>query len=353
MVRLADGEPPRSAYPRPQTPKPPFPYASRELVVPAPDGGKLAGTLTVPPGPGPFPALLLLSGSGQQDRDETIFGHKPYLILADRLTRDGFAVYRFDDRGTGKTTGAIGTLDTEIADAGAVVELLATQPEIDPKRIGIIGHSTGGMVTPNVAVAHPVAFVVSLAGPSVSGRELVPLQLAISARARGAPETQVSALVELQTKVGAAVLEGEARLRATLTEVTRPQLAAALGRAPTEAEIAQAIAKPVADALQPWTLSFFRLDPRIAWRKLQIPILLVIGDRDTQVPADITIKTLQESLSPAAAARLVVAKRRGLNHLFQNAKTGALDEYVELDESFDPATLDLISGWLAERAKPK
>ena len=353
MVRLAEGEAPRSAFPRPQTPQPPFPYESRELVVPAPDGGKLAGTLTVPPGPGPFPAVLLLSGSGQQDRDETLFGHKPYLIIADRLTRDGFAVYRFDDRGTGKTTGAIGTLDTEIADAGAIVELLATQHEIDPKRIGIIGHSTGGMVAPNVAAAHPVAFVVSLAGPSVSGRELVPLQLAISARASGASEAQVHDLVDLQTRLGAATLEGEAKVRATLTEVTRPQLAKALGRAPTDAEIAQAIAKPLADSLQPWTLSFFRLDPRAAWRTLAIPILLVVGDRDTQVPADITIKTLQESLSPAAAARLVVAKRRGLNHLFQTAKTGATDEYVEIEESFEPATLDLVAGWLVERAKLK
>ena len=353
MVRLAAGEAPRSAYPRPQTPRPPFPYEARELEVPTLDGGKLAGTLTIPPGAGPFPAVVLLSGSGQQDRDETILGHKPYLIVAHRLTRQGFVTYRFDDRGTGKTTGAVGTLDTEITDAGQIVDLLAKQPEVDPKRIGVIGHSTGGMVAPNVALHHPVAFLVSLAGPTVSGRELVPLQLAIGARAKGASEAQIHDLVELQTKVSAAALEGEAKVRATLTEIAQPQLAKALGRAPTDAELAQAIAKPLADSLQPWTLSFFRLDPREAWRKLELPVLLVIGERDTQVPADITIKTLEESLSPAARAKLTVAKRPELNHLFQHAKTGALDEYVEIGESFDPATLDTIAAWLTEQAKPR
>lgn len=352
MVRLAEGEAPRSAYPRPQTPKPPFPYESRELEIAAPDGGKLAGTLTVPPGAGPFPAVVLLSGSGQQDRDETIFGHKPYAIVADKLTRQGFVVYRFDDRGTGKTTGAVGTLDTEIADAGAIVDALAKQPPIDPKRIGLVAHSTGGMVAPSVATAHPVAFLVSLAGVAVTGRELVPLQLAISARAGGATEDQVKQLVDMQTKVGEAAIAGPAQLQAVLVELTRPQLVQALGHPPTDQEIAQAIAKPLADAQAPWTLSFFKIDPRLAWKKLEIPALVIVGERDTQVPADITIKTVEDSVSKTARAKLTTKKLPELNHLFQHAKTGATDEYLEISESFDPAALELVASWLTEQAKP-
>ena len=347
MVQLTDGEAPRSAYPRPQTPKPPFPYEAREVTVDAPDGGKLAGTLTFPKGGAPAPAVLLWSGSGQQDRDETIYQHKPYLIVSDHLTRAGFAVLRLDDRGTGKTTGAVGTLDTEIADAGAAFEFLKAQKEVDPRRVGIIGHSTGGMVAPNVAVTHPVAFIVSLAGVAVSGRELVPLQLEAAARATGvvAPAEQLA----LQKKIGDATLEGPDAVKRALVEAVVPQMEKAMGRKPTQQEIDQAIAKPLSDATQPWTLSFFKIDPREAWKKLTIPVLLVVGDLDTQVPADVTIQALESS----HGKREVVTTKKlpGLNHLFQHAKTGMPDEYVEISESFDPAALDVITSWLAATAK--
>lgn len=354
MVRLADGEAPRSAIPRPQTPRPPFPYAAREVTIDAPDGGKLAGTLTIPAGAGPFPAMLLLSGSGQQDRDETIFGHKPYFIIADRLSRNGFAVLRMDDRGTGKTVGAVGSLDTEIADGGAAIAFLKAQPEIDPARIGIMGHSVGGMVAPNVAVAtHGVAFIVSLAGPSVSGAELVPLQLEITGALTHAPAEALAEQVEMQRRIGAAVGKGEAAIKATFVELFTAPMAKALGRAPTPAELDQAIAPRLKAVLEPWTLSFFKLDPRVAWRQLTVPVLLIIGDKDTQVPADINIKTLEETLAPAARALLTAKKLPGLNHLFQHAQTGLVDEYALSEETFDPSALDLITSWLvAQAARP-
>jgi pimeloyl-ACP methyl ester carboxylesterase len=345
MVKLADGEAPHSAYPRPQTPRPPFPYEQREVVIDAPDGGKLAGTLTLPKGVAHAPAVLFWSGSGQQDRDETIFGHKPYLILSDRLTRAGLATLRLDDRGTGKTTGAVGTLDTEIADAGAAMDFLAKQPEVDPKKLGMIAHSTGGMVAPNVALAHPVAFVVSLAGVAVPGRELVLLQQQAMANATGTtvPPEQVA----LQKKLGEASLKGADEVKRVLVEVAGPQLEKALGHKPTQDEIDKAIAKPLADVIQPWALSFFRIDPRDAWKKLTIPVLLVVGDHDTQVPADATIAALTGAHGKPDA--VTTKKLPGLNHLFQHAKTGLTDEYVEIDESFDPATLEIIATWLAAR----
>ncbi len=345
MVKLADGEAPHSAYPRPQTPVPPFPYEQREVAIPAPDGGVLAGTLTLPKGVARAPAVLLWSGSGQQDRDETIFGHKPYLILSDRLTRAGLAVLRLDDRGTGKTTGALGTLDTEIADAGAAIDFLAKQPEVDPKKLGIVGHSTGGMVAPSVALAHPVAFIVSLAGVAVPGRDLVLLQQEAVAKVKGVPVPPEAAA--LQKKIGEATLKGSDEVKRVLVEAVGPQLEKALHRKATQAEIDQAIAKPLADATQPWTLSFFRIDPRDAWKKLTIPVLLVVGDRDTQVPADPTIAALTGAHGKPDA--VTAKKLPGLNHLFQHAKTGMPDEYLEITESFDPATLDIIATWLAAR----
>ncbi len=347
MVKLADGEAVRAAYPRPQTPKPPFPYEEREVTVDAPDGGKLAGTLTFPKGAAPAPAVLLWSGSGQQDRDETIFGHKPFLIVADRLTRTGFAVLRLDDRATGKTTGAFGTLDTEIADAGAAIDFLKAQKEVDPKRVGIIAHSTGGMVAPNAALTHPVAFIVSLAGVALPGRELVPLQQAAIAKASGTPV--VAEQVALQKKIGEASLKGPAEVKRLLVEAFAPPMEKALGRKPTEQELDQAIAKPLAEATSPWPVSFLRIDPREAWKKLTIPVLLVVGDLDVQVLADPTIAALTGSHGKPEV--VTTKKLAGLNHLFQHAKTGLPEEYIEIDESFDPAALDIVAVWLAAQAK--
>jgi pimeloyl-ACP methyl ester carboxylesterase len=350
MVKLADGEAPHSAFPRPQTPKPPFPYEERELVVDAPDGGKLAGTLTIPQGTGPFPAVLLLSGSGQQDRDETIFGHKPYLIVADRLTRAGFATYRFDDRGTGKTVGAPLSLDTEIDDAGAILDVLKKQKEIDPKRVGIIGHSAGGMVAPNAAIKHPVAFIVLLAGATLSGREYSAFQTERELRASGADDKALAEQRTLQARVTAAAIKGTKEVEAIFTEIATPELEKSLGRKPTADEVKQAIAAPVSAATNPWVVSYFRIDPRVAWKKLAIPVLLLVGDKDTQVPADMTIKGLEDTVPK----KLVTAKKlAGLNHLFQHAQSGEVEEYLTNVESFDPDALEQLTGWLVDHTKKK
>jgi pimeloyl-ACP methyl ester carboxylesterase len=347
MIALAAGEAPHTAFLRPQTPTGPFPYEARDVTVDAPGGGKLAGTLTFPKGGAAAPAVLLWSGSGQQDRDETIFNHKPYLIVADRLTRDGFAVLRLDDRGVGKTTGATGTLDTEIADAGAAIEFLKAQREVDPKRVGMIAHSSGGMVAPEVALAHPLAFVVSLAGVALPGRELVPLQQEITAKVQGVtiPPEQLA----LQRRVGEATLKGADEVRRVLAEVAGPQLEQALGHKPTAEELDKALAPTVAAAMEPWSRSYFRIDPREAWKKLTLPVLLLVGELDTQVPADVTIAALTGAHGKRDA--VTTKKLPGLNHLFQHARTGLIDEYVQSEETFAPEALDAVASWLAARAK--
>jgi pimeloyl-ACP methyl ester carboxylesterase len=347
MVRLAAGEAARSAFARPQTPKGPFPYDEREVEVAAPDGGTLAGTLTLPRGASaPAAAVLLWSGSGQQDRDETIYGHKAFAIFADRLTRKGLVVLRLDDRTTGKTVGAAGTLDTEIDDAGAAIDFLKAQKEVDPKRIGMLAHSTGGMVAPNVALKHPVAFIASLAGVAIPGRDLVPLQKQIASDITGVPWNPDQR--EVQIAIGDAAAKGADEIKRVLIATIEPRLEKALGREPTPEELQLAIAGPLAEATQPWPMSFLRMDPRVAWKKLSIPVLLVVGDKDTQVPADVTIKALTES--HAKPELVTTHKLPGLNHLFQHApKTGLSDEYLWIEETFDEAALDTVVTWVAGR----
>lgn len=355
MVKLGADEAPHSAFARPQEAAlaRPFPYEERELVIDAPDGGKLAGTLTVPAvGKAPFPVVLLLSGSGQQDRDETIFGHKPYLLVSDALTRAGFATYRFDDRGTGKTVGAPVSLDTEIADAGAVIDALKKQRDVvDPKRVGVMGHSAGGVVAPLAAVKHPVAFVVLLAGTTLPGSAYAAYQTEHALRAAGATEAQVKEQQAAQAKMAAAIVKGKAAVEAALTELVTPQLAKALGHAPTKEEVASAIAKPLAQSTDPWTVSYFKLDPRVAWAKLAVPVLLVVGDKDTQVPADLTIAGLVDATK--GRKTVTTKKLAGLNHLFQHARTGEVDEYLQIDETMSPDVLALLVDWLSTQAKLK
>lgn len=349
-VRLKDGEAPRSAFKRPQTPEPPYPYPSRDVVVDAPDGAKLAGTLTLPSGTGPFPAVLLWSGSGQEDRDETVFGHKPWLVLADKFARAGVATLRLDDRGTGKTTGAVGSLDGEIADASAAIEFLKKQADIDPKRLGMIGHSTGGMVLPNVAVkTGALSFLVSLAGVAVPGAELIPLQMEIEGKIRHAPDADLKEAIAAQKKVGAAVPKGEAAVKAVFVELFKPAMKAQLGREPTPAELDAAVSPKVAETMAPWPKSYFTLDPRVAWKKVTAPVLLLVGEKDTQVPADVTIKALEGSVGNKSA--LTTKKLPGLNHLFQHADTGLQEEYATIDETFDPATIDTLTTWVKTQAK--
>ncbi len=350
LVRLNEGQPPMSVITRPQTLKPPFPYATRDVTIEVAKDASLAGTLTIPEGKGPFPAVLMISGSGQQDRDETVFGHKPFALIADRLARAGIATLRTDDRGVGKTTGAIGTLDTDISDAKAAFEWLVKQPEVDPKRAGILGHSVGGTIAPFVATKSKVAFIVGLAAPGVSGVELVPMQLEIDLNARQLPEKLVKVLVEGQRKVGKAIAAGkEAAVKAALRE-NFAEAAMAMGAPrPSDAELDKAIADKMDEVKNPWAVSFFKIDPAVAWAKLRIPALLVTGSKDTQVPADINFARIKAAAAKAGNKAITTEKREGLNHLYQHATTGLVDEYGEIEETFDPETLELIAKWVVER----
>jgi hypothetical protein len=355
LVKLKPGEAPHSAIARPQTPQPPYPYTEREASIPAPEKGVLAGTLTIPQGTGPFPAVLLISGSGQQDRDETIFRHKPFLVIADRLTREGFAVLRTDDRATGKTQGAVGSLETEIGDQRAAFEWLLKQPEVDPKRAGIIGHSAGGLYAPTIAArTGKVAFVIALAGPGVSGAELVPLQLEAMMIAQKMSETAAKRIADAQRKVGAAIVKGDTKVIRAELKASFVEAAGALGQpTPDDATLEKLVDKKLLEVSNPWVVGFFKADPAIVWKKTRCPVLAVIGDKDLQVPADANLPKIEAAVKAGGNKDVTVMKLPGLNHMYQHAGTGLIDEYATIEETFDPATLDTIVNWMKDKTKKK
>lgn len=318
-------------------------YSQREVSFAggAPDV-QLAGTLSIPEGNGPFPAVVLIAGSGPQNRDEEVMGHKVFLVLADALNRAGLAVLRYDKRGIGASTGHADTATTAdyAADAQAALDWLAAQPGIDAAHIGLIGHSEGGLIAPQVAAADTKArFLVLLAGPGVRGDKLLSLQSAAIGRAAGLSEPQLAAAAKINAEIYAAVLS------AASPEAARTQVAAALqplidaGQMP--ADRAQAI---IAQMTSPWMFSFIHSDPAPALRQVRVPVLAINGGLDLQVPAAENLPAIKAAL--ADDADVTTLELPGLNHLLQKATTGAPDEYARIEETIDPSALTAITDWV-------
>ncbi|GAA4680977.1 alpha/beta hydrolase [Pseudonocardia yuanmonensis] len=324
---------------RPQTPAPPFPYRSEDVTFPS-GGLTLAGTVTTPEGPGPFPAVVMITGSGAQDRDETLAGHKPFLVPADVLTRAGVAVLRTDDRGVGGSGGSLdGTPYADLADdARAGVAYLRTRPDVDPARIGLFGHSEGGYLAP-LAVQRSapgeIAFTVLMAGPAVPGGDVLVEQNRLILTAAGLPADQVEAQVE---RVGRMIAQVRAGDVAGAQQTAREQ-AVAQG---LPAEQADAAAAQV-----PSLVPFLTDDPRPALSALRIPVLAFFGSKDLQVPPAQNEQPMRDALagSPDATVRTF----DGLNHLLQPAPTGSPAEYAMIETTIDPAVLEAVTTWLNER----
>lgn len=318
-------------------------YASVEVGFANPAGGHvLAGTLTVPQGKGPFPAVVLVHGSGPVDRDETIREHKPFLVLADHLSRQGIAVLRYDKRGVGKSGGVYKDATTHdfASDAEAALAFLRGRPEVDVKRIGMAGHSEGGLIAPLVAARDPnLAFVVMLAGPGVRGELLMVEQIALGTKAAGMPDEAVARERELNRAVFAAIvaeprpeLAGD-KARLILEEAERKGILPA----GTAAQRTQTFASP-------WFHAFLRHEPGPVLQSVRQPILVLNGERDLQVPAAMNLGAIRTALKGNAHA--VVKELPALNHLFQTARTGAGSEYAEIEESVAPLALDTVSDWI-------
>ena len=329
---------------RPQNPVKPYPYREEDVsYTNKAAGNTLAATLTIPPGKGPFPAVLLIAGSGPHDRDESLLGHKPFLVLSDYLTRKGIVVLRADKRGVAKSTGDYATATSAdfAKDAEAGVGYLKTRSEVEPRKIGLLGHSEGGTIAPMAAVAdHDVAFIVMMAGSGVPGDLII------------VEQGRLIAIAEGESKDKAA--EDAEKERETLKLVETEKDPAALDRllgtklAAEGAPDAQAAAQ-IKALTSPWMRYFLTYDPATALRKLTIPVLAINGSLDLQVPPAQNLPGIRKALAEAGNKYAEVDELPGLNHLFQTAKTGSPSEYGQIEETISPVALDKIAGWILKQ----
>jgi pimeloyl-ACP methyl ester carboxylesterase/uncharacterized lipoprotein YmbA len=328
---------------RPQNPAKPYPYKETEVSFDNKAAGvTLAATLTAPPGAGPFPAAVLITGSGPHDRDETLMGHEPFLVLADYLTRKGIVVLRADKRGCGKSKGdyAAATTIDFASDADAAVAYLKTRAEVNQHKIGLIGHSEGGIVAPMAAAGNPdVAFVVMMAGPGVRGDEILPAQLILISEAAGESHDKAEKdAADERTML--ALIESE-KDDAALNKELREKLAGKIPEGQIDAQI-----KTITS---PWFRQFIAYDPAPTLRKLTCPVLAINGEKDLQVPPDQNLPVIRKALADAGNKNFEVDELPGLNHLFQTAKTGAVSEYGEIEETMAPVALDKIAIWIVKQ----
>lgn len=357
---------------RPQTPQPPFDYQITELKFPG--GGPnviLAGTLTHPTiteEKSVFPAVVLVSGSGPQDRDETLFEHRWFAVLADDLTRAGFAVLRYDDRGVGQSTGnfAQGTTQDFAADAAAAIDFLKTQPMIRHEKMGIIGHSEGGLIAPILAMQKPqdIAFIVLLAGPGVSGAEIVRNQTRLMGQANGAsPE-----MLEANAQINEIILETIAtvppdtaswRVINTLADACYEKLTpdlrdAVFDKTSEEGKSRSGQLNPVYQAslqtaASPWYRYFVNYDPKATLQQVDCPILALNGGKDLQVALELNQTAMEAAMAAVNKSNLEYRSFANLNHLFQNCNTGSPQEYPQIEESIAPEVLETIRVWLKQQ----
>lgn len=338
---------------RPQEPQPPFPYRTEEVTVASGDVS-LAGTLTLPEGEGPFPAVLFLSGSGPQDRDEALYGHKPFLVIADALTRAGFATLRLDDRGVGGSTGdfAAAGFDDFAADVTAGLAYLRSRQEIDPERTGLLGHSEGGYVAPlAISQGAGAAFFVDIAGPSVPGIDVLKLQNYLIYKNLGRSDEEIRGQLEYLDALYRAVKENRLDDAKTLT---REQLAAQFsqlpeGERPNEEQVQSITEAQLANLESGWFRDFLTFDPQPYLRQITVPVLAIYGKLDVQVPAVQSMGVMKGTLERAGNDDVVVVAFERMNHLMQPSVAGAFPEYGQIETTVMPEVLDLIVDWLSER----
>ncbi len=338
---------------RPQTPKPPFNYDSEDVSIEnKKDNVTLAATLTSPTGDGPFPVVVMISGSGPQDRDETLFGHKPFFVIADHLAKNGFAVLRYDDRGTAKSTGKFSdATSADFAnDVAAVVDFLKTHKKIDPNRVILCGHSEGGIIAPMVASRRAdIAGVIMMAGPGVNGRQISVNQSRLIAEATGVPEYMIEMNQTLLRGLYDRQEKGEALDKAYLAELAEKLKLDLPENVRDSFDPADLIDQTVKTINSNWFAFFAAYDPVPALTRTKCPVLAMVGEKDTQVDPKLNMPVIEQALKDGGNPDYEMEILPSLNHLFQPCRTGAVAEYSHIEQTISPAALDLITQWLQKR----
>lgn len=343
---------------RPQEPKKPYPYNEEEVTFENKAANiKLAGTLTWPKEAGAHPAVVLISGSGPQDRDEALMGHRPFLVLADHLTRNGIAVLRYDDRGVAKSQGDYSAAATPdfAADALAAVAYLKTRKEIDPKRIGLIGHSEGGVTGPAAIAQAPddIAFLVMVAGVGVPMHELLQRQAQDLLKLSGMTPEQIEVIRARQRKLFQALREAPDGPAAETA--VRTMLEAEIAKVPEEQRAAQSLTPEALEAqvkmlTSPWFRGLLLYDPHATLKKVKCPVLAICGEKDMQVAAKENLEGIRAGLEAGGNRDITITELPGLNHLLQKCQTGAVGEYAAIEETMNPEALKVVSEWVRKRA---
>ena len=338
-------------YSRPQEPKKPYPYVEEEVTYKNDAGGiTIAGTLTYLASDKPAPAVLLISGSGPQDRNESLMGHKPFLVLADYLTRRGIVVLRVDDRGVGGSTGntLASTTKDLTGDALAGVAFLKSRKDVNAKQIGLLGHSEGGLVAPLAAsTSDDVAFIVMLAGTGVTGEEIIYRQSELIAKTQGADEATLKETRRSQERMMQAIktssdsAEAENRVREIADEELKK-----VADADKKDAAANSLDAQMKLILSPWFRYFLTYDPQPALSKVRCPVLAINGEKDLQVDPQQNLPNIEAALKAGGNLDFEVRELKGLNHLFQHCQTGSPSEYGKIDETFAPEALELIADWI-------
>ena len=342
---------------RPQTPAKPYPYKDEEVTFENREAGiTLAGTFTRPEQGAPFPAVILIHGSGNLDRDETLQGHKPFLVLADHLTRRGFAVLRYDKRGVGTSQGSRGAATVELAtDAMAAFAYLKTRADVRKNQIGMIGHSEGGAIAPMCAAqVKDVAFLVLLAGPGLPGKDILMGQLEAFPRAEGTPEEEIKKNLELNVEIlnilasAAEADEASAKMRDVLEKNSYFKTEQERKNPGLQKE---AVKTNIRVMLMPAYRAWVKFDSRTYLEHVTVPVLALNGEKDLWVNPKRNLPEIEASLRKAGNQKFRVLELPGLNHAFQHAKTGTMAEIRMIEETIAPEVLGLIADWIAEILK--
>jgi pimeloyl-ACP methyl ester carboxylesterase len=347
-LNLSRGEDKAEATKRPQEPRMPFPYASEDVTFSNQKANiVLAGTLTMPAKTGNYPAVVLITGSGPENRDEEVFDHKPFLVISDYLTRNGIAVLRFDDRGVGKSTGVYkGATTADFAtDVESAVTYLKTRKEINKKKIGLMGHSEGGIIAPMIAAkSGDISFIVLLAGPGIPGDELLLLQKEKIELAMNL-DSQTVAKSQKIFKGAYQIILNSNNSEPDLKNKIRTYFRQSFSSGAPEEQV-DALTNQI---VNPYMIYFLKYNPEPALEKVKCPVLAINGEKDLQVPPEANLTAIKTALERGGNKNVTTKIFPNLNHLFQDCKTGLPNEYSEIEETFSPAALEEITRWIKQQ----
>jgi pimeloyl-ACP methyl ester carboxylesterase len=327
---------------RPQTPKPPFPYHQEEVEFENEEADiRLAGTFFKPKDKTDFPTVVIISGSGAQDRNFEIAGHKIYLVLADYLVRQGIAVLRYDERGVGASEGffAFATTADLASDVKAAIRYLQSREDVNEEKIGLIGHSEGGIIAPMLAAeVEDVRYIAMLAGPGVGSDTLMLQQTEAIYQLQEDDPQKVDSVLTISSQLYAAVknIEDMPSLRDSLLAIFQANSEG------TELQFNQQIA----GLMSPWYRYFIKIVPSTYLTKVKCPVLVLNGDKDLQVLAEPNTEGIRKALEKGGNEQVAIQILPNLNHLFQTSETGDPSEYTELDETFAPVAMKAIADWI-------